>query len=64
LNAFAAGGGDPSILLPVLSVRREYLEAAVDAACQDYGSIEGYFRDGLQVGDEALRSLRQRLIAR
>jgi hypothetical protein len=43
-------------------VRREYLDAAIDAACRDYGSIEGYFRDGLQVGDESMRSLRQRFI--
>ena len=63
LNAFAAAGGDPSILLPVLSVRQEYLDAAIDAACRDYGSIEGYFRDGLQVGDESMRSLRQRFVA-
>lgn len=63
LQAFCAGGGDPSLLLPVLSVRPEYLGAAIDAACQDYGSIEGYFRTGLRVDDATLRSLRQRFVA-
>jgi protein-tyrosine phosphatase len=62
LKALAAGGGDPSILLPVLSVRPEYLEAAIDAACGDYGSIEGYFRNGLGIGKETLHALRQRLV--
>ncbi len=62
LKAFAAGGGDPSILLPVLSVRPEYLEAAIDAACRDYGSIEGYFCNGLGIGKETLHALRQRLV--
>jgi protein-tyrosine phosphatase len=63
LKAFAAAGGDPSILLPVLSVRPEYLEAAIAEARRGYGSIEGYFRDGLGVGDETVRALRQRLVA-
>jgi protein-tyrosine phosphatase len=44
-------------------VRQEYLDAAIDAACRDYGSIEGYFRAGLQVDDDKMRSLRQRFVA-
>jgi protein-tyrosine phosphatase len=55
LAAFAARGGDPELLRPILDVRPGYLEAALDEVRRGYGSIERYFSDGLGV-DEAARA--------
>ena len=60
---FAERGGDPDILVPILGVRREYLETAIDEALTRYGSIEGYFAAGLGLSDTALQALRDRLVA-
>jgi protein-tyrosine phosphatase len=49
-----AAGGDPELLGPVLGVQREYLEAAYDEMRQRFGSLEGYFTDGLKI-DAATR---------
>jgi len=54
LAAFAARGGDPELLRPILDVRPGYLVAALDELRNGYGSIERYFNDGLGV-DEATR---------
>jgi len=57
VDRFAAAGGDPELLQPVLGVRAAYLEAALDEARQRYGSMEGYLTTGLGIDD----ALRQRL---
>jgi protein-tyrosine phosphatase len=62
LDKFAAGGGDPSLLGPVLGVRKEYLEAAVAEMTTKYGDIEGYFRQGLSLEADTLDALRSALI--
>mgnify|MGYP001375669915 FL=1 len=59
---FAAMGGDPRLLDPVLGVRREYLEAAVDEMRSRHGDIEGYFTDGLGLDGTTLGALRRALI--
>ena len=56
LAAFAARGGDPELLQPILNVRPGYLEAALDEVRREYGSIERYFSDGLDI-DEATREV-------
>ena len=56
LSAFAARGGDPELLRPILDVRPVYLEAALHEVRSEYGSIEAYFDDGLGV-DEATRTV-------
>ena len=58
LTAFAARGGDPELLRPILDVRPGYLEAALDEVRRGYGSIERYFRDGLGVDEATQGSLR------
>jgi protein-tyrosine phosphatase len=63
LDAFAAGGGDPELLMPVLSVRPEYLDASFGEVRRAYGSIEGYFREGLGMEAPALEALLERLLA-
>jgi len=55
---FAAAGGDPALLQPVLGVRREYLEASLGEMRRHHGSIEGYFADGLGIDEKAQEALR------
>ncbi|MCL2532577.1 MAG: tyrosine-protein phosphatase [Nocardiaceae bacterium] len=56
---FAAAGGDPELLKQVLGVRPEYLQAALAQMRESFGSIEGYFGDGLGIdvaGQAAIRA--------
>jgi protein-tyrosine phosphatase len=63
LDRFAAAGGDPELLMPVLGVRKEYLDAAIDEMTARYGDIEGYFRDGLGLDDATIAALRSSFAA-
>jgi protein-tyrosine phosphatase len=47
LDEAAARGIDTDLLLPVVGVRSEYLDAALDEMTTRYGSVDGYFADGL-----------------
>jgi len=62
LDAFEAAGGDPDLLIPVLGVRREYLETALDEMRTTYGDIETYFIEGLGIDAETIARLRSRLV--
>lgn len=62
LDGFAAGGGDPEVLLPVLGVRRAYLEGALGLMAADFGTVEDYFRDALGIDSAAQESLRTSLL--
>jgi protein-tyrosine phosphatase len=64
VEAFAARGGDPELLWPLVGVQPEYLEAALDEVRGLFGSIEGYFADGLGIDAQALVTLRATLVAR
>jgi protein-tyrosine phosphatase len=57
-DRFESMGGDPELLLPVFGVRKEYLEAALDEMRLRYGTIEGYFTDGLGLDADILQALR------
>jgi protein-tyrosine phosphatase len=59
---FRATGGDPRLLEPVLGVKRTYLHAAMDEMTQRFGSIEGYFADGLGIESDRQQHLRHALI--
>ncbi|MDF3280759.1 tyrosine-protein phosphatase [Gordonia sp. N1V] len=56
---FAAAGGDPDLLIPVLGVDAAYLDAAFAEVDSTYGGIEGYFSRGLEIGVEDQRRLRE-----
>jgi protein-tyrosine phosphatase len=62
LDRFAAGGGDPRLLRPVLGVEAEYLRAALEEARLRYGTIERYFADGLGLDASARQRLRDALL--
>ena len=57
-DRFELIGGDPELLLPVFGVRKEYLEAALDEMRRRFGTIEGYFTDGLGLDANVLQALR------
>lgn len=57
-DAFAARGGDPELLMPVFGVRERYLEAARDELRRRYGTINGYFADGLGLTADTVAALR------
>jgi protein-tyrosine phosphatase len=59
---FRAAGGDPHLLDPVLGVDQAYLQAALDEMKQRFGSIEGYFAQGLDIDEAGQRELRNTLI--
>jgi protein-tyrosine phosphatase len=49
IDSFIAAGGDPSIPESILSVKKEYLDAAFGEMEKKYGSIEKYFSEGLGI---------------
>jgi protein-tyrosine phosphatase len=57
-DQFEARGGDPDLIAGFLWVRPEYLEAALDEMRRSFGTIEGYFSDGLRLDAQTLRALR------
>jgi protein-tyrosine phosphatase len=57
LDRFAARGGDPEALLPVLGVRETYLRAALDEVELRFGGILGYATDGLGLTEQDIERL-------
>jgi protein-tyrosine phosphatase len=64
INAFAARGGDPELLRPLVGVRPDYLEAALDEVRRRFGSIEGYFEEGLGIDSRSREALRAAFLER
>jgi protein-tyrosine phosphatase len=62
LSRLANRVDDPSVLVPLLEARREYLEAAFARAEESYGGMDGYLREGLGLSDEARQTLRAALL--
>jgi protein-tyrosine phosphatase len=62
LDEFQAAGGDPDLLVPVVGVEADYLDAALDEMHTEYGTIEDYFTDGLGVDAAVQQSLRDALV--
>jgi protein-tyrosine phosphatase len=62
LDRIAALGSDPELIRPIMDVRPEYLEAAIDEMGRRFGTVEGYFADGLGVGTAAQIALRVALV--
>lgn len=61
-DAAAAQGVDRELLLPVLGVRGEHLDAALDEMRTHFGDIEGYARDGLELTVDQLDALLTRFV--
>lgn len=63
LQRFADVGGDPDLLAPLLEVREAYLDAALGAVAERFGTFGGYLRDGLGLRDDEVAALRDVLLA-
>ena len=62
IDKYVAVGVEKEILLSILGVRREYLEAAFGEMRDQFGDIEGYFGEGLGIDAAGQRALRERFI--
>jgi protein-tyrosine phosphatase len=64
LNQFKSIGGDPELLMPVVGVRKEYLETALDEMYRRYKAVDGYFSQGLGLDAVTIGKLRDKLTER
>lgn len=64
IDAFAARGGDTELLWSLVGVRPDYLEAALDEVHRLFGSIDGYFAEGLGIDAPNQATLRALLVER
>ena len=62
IDRFVAAGGDADLIAPVLGVRAAYLDASLDELTKGFGSVEGYVRDGLGIGDSVVATLRDAFV--
>jgi protein-tyrosine phosphatase len=58
VDDFVAAGGVREVIEPLMSVHPTFLEAALEVLDADYGSIEGYFREGLALDESTEAALR------
>ena len=58
IDRFVAAGGEAALLTPVLGVQTSYLDAAIDEMEKRFGSIEGYFTDGLGFDNDWIAAVR------
>ncbi|MGA7396370.1 MAG: tyrosine-protein phosphatase [Solirubrobacterales bacterium] len=61
-DAFADAGGDPELMKSVFSVKPEYLKLSLGLAVERYGTIGGYFSEGLGLDDSTLQALQDQLV--
>jgi protein-tyrosine phosphatase len=64
LDHFRSLGGDPALLHPVVGVLPEYLDAALDEMRTKFGTVEGYFAEGLKIGSAGQDALHDALVVR
>jgi protein-tyrosine phosphatase len=58
VDKFAAAGGDPDLLTPILGVQRSYLDAGLEEMHTRFKSIDGYFTDGLGLDAATIEKIR------
>jgi protein-tyrosine phosphatase len=56
------GAEKVAVYEPTMVVEADYLQAAYDAVEADYGSVDGYLREGLGLGEDLISALRIRLV--
>lgn len=61
-DEFAAAGGDPALLQPILGVDKVYLDTAFGRLEEVYGTVERYFDEGLGIDLDAQKALRARFL--
>ena len=53
---------NPDLLLPVLEVRKEYIQSSFDAVERKYGSMANYLKKGLGLTAADIKALREQLL--
>ena len=64
IDAFVDAGGDSTIPLAIMGVKKEYLNAAFDEMQTKYGTIEIYFSEGLGLDASKQKALRDVFLAK
>ena len=62
IDQLTGSGVEKDILLSILGVRREYLEASFKEMHDQFGSIEDYFATGLGIDADGQQALRDRFV--
>jgi protein-tyrosine phosphatase len=62
LERFRAAGVGPEVILPLVAVEPDYLEAALDEMRKEFGSVEGYFATALGIDEAGQGTLRAALV--
>ena len=62
MTKFEAAGGQPEIVEALFAAKPEYLDTAFMEMHDSYGSLEGYFTDGLGVGPDGQAKLKARFL--
>ena len=62
LAALSDRAQDPTLLLPLLEARLEYLDQAFAEVDRIHGGMAGYLRDGLDIDQARLDALRANLL--
>lgn len=63
LDKIESAGIDPNLVLPVVRVEADYLDAAFNEAESRFGSMAGYFEAGLGLDASVVEALRARFVA-
>ncbi|MGV9709243.1 tyrosine-protein phosphatase [Gordonia sp. NPDC003424] len=61
-DGFAAAGGNPDLLRPVLGVQEQYLDAAFATMATEFGTIDRYFADALGITVDQQEALRDKYL--
>ena len=59
LQSFADRGGNPDLIRPIFGVQPGFLRAAMDEMRRRFGSVAGYFAEGLDVPVPVQQALRE-----
>jgi protein-tyrosine phosphatase len=62
IDKYTGIGVEQDILLAILGVRREYMETSLKEMGDKYGSVEGYFSQGLDIGAAGQQALREQFL--
>ena len=57
-----AAGIDADLLVPLLSVQESFLDTALAEVTKQYGSMQGYFTEGLGLSESRIGTLRERFV--
>lgn len=63
LDTVEAAGLDPEVFRPMITVDKTFLQAGIDQAVENFGSIDGYLTDGIGLDEDTIAALKTKLTA-